>query len=127
MTPVLEATAKLKANLKTHAGGTGFLNLQRKFKIMDDDGSRSLSLAEFKKALKELRVLEPESSSLKSQPSQTQGNQGPLHLNEAELRMLFDSFDRDGSGSIDFDEFIYGVRDPISKRRLALVDLAFSG
>jgi Ca2+-binding EF-hand superfamily protein len=29
------------------------VGLQRKFKIMDDDGSKSLNMAEFKKAMKE--------------------------------------------------------------------------
>jgi hypothetical protein len=30
--------------------------MARRFKIMDDDGSRSLSLAEFKKAMKEMKL-----------------------------------------------------------------------
>lgn len=34
-------------------GSSGFIGLQRKFKIMDDDGSKSLNMLEFKKALKE--------------------------------------------------------------------------
>jgi Ca2+-binding EF-hand superfamily protein len=34
-------------------GSSGLIGLQRKFKIMDDDGSKSLNMAEFKKAVKE--------------------------------------------------------------------------
>jgi Ca2+-binding EF-hand superfamily protein len=34
-------------------GSHGIVGLQRKFKIMDDDGSKSLNMAEFKKAIKE--------------------------------------------------------------------------
>lgn len=34
-------------------GCGGIIGLQRKFKIMDDDGSKSLNMAEFKKAMKE--------------------------------------------------------------------------
>jgi Ca2+-binding EF-hand superfamily protein len=34
-------------------GCSGIVGLQRKFKIMDDDGSKSLNMAEFKKAMKE--------------------------------------------------------------------------
>lgn len=65
-------------------GSGGFVGLQRRFRIMDDDGSKSLSLAEFKKALKEFK----------------------MDLSESDLRQLFDHFDQDGSGSIDFEEFV---------------------
>ena len=43
-------------NLKkqlSQRGARGIIGLQRKFKIMDDDGSQSLSFAEFKKAMQE--------------------------------------------------------------------------
>lgn len=44
---------KMKAELRER-GGSGFHALQRKFRIMDDDGSKTLSMAEFKKAMKEM-------------------------------------------------------------------------
>ena len=44
---------KVKKELKER-GASGFHGLQRKFKIMDDDGSGSLNQAEFKKAMKEM-------------------------------------------------------------------------
>jgi Ca2+-binding EF-hand superfamily protein len=94
---------KLKGEMKSR-GASGFIGLQRKFKIMDDDNSKSLNLAEFKKAMKEMN----------------------LNLSDAELRMLFDHFDADRSGSIDFEEFIQGVRDPLTERRLRLVQQAFA-
>jgi Ca2+-binding EF-hand superfamily protein len=94
---------KLKQELASR-GAHGFIGLQRKFRIMDDDGSGSLSLAEFKKAMAEMRV----------------------KLSEAELRLLFDFFDVDKSGCIGFEEFMQGVRDPMSVRRLALVNQAFA-
>jgi hypothetical protein len=34
-------------------GSSGIIGLQRKFRIMDDDGSKSLNMVEFKKAMKE--------------------------------------------------------------------------
>jgi hypothetical protein len=34
-------------------GSSGIVGLQRKFRIMDDDGSKSLNMMEFKKAMKE--------------------------------------------------------------------------
>ena len=94
---------KIKTEMKTR-GAHGFIGMQRKFRIMDDDGSKSLNKAEFNKAMKELQI--------------------PLTI--AEQRILFDYFDQDGSGSIDFEEFIQGVRDPLNGRRLQLVNKAFS-
>jgi Ca2+-binding EF-hand superfamily protein len=93
----------LKKELKGRAGATGFIGLQRKFRIMDDDGSKTLDLGEFKKAMKEMN----------------------MNLSDAELRMLFEYFDVDHSGSINFEEFIQGVRDPLTDRRLRLVMMAF--
>jgi Ca2+-binding EF-hand superfamily protein len=97
------AVDRLKVEIKSR-GGTGFIALQRKFRILDDDGSKTLNLAEFKKGMKEMN----------------------MGLGDAELRQMFDQFDQDGSGTIDFEEFIQGVRDPLTARRLALVSLAFA-
>eukprot|EP00600_Ochromonadales_sp_CCMP1393_P004170 CAMPEP_0174994586 /NCGR_PEP_ID=MMETSP0004_2-20121128/23709_1 /TAXON_ID=420556 /ORGANISM="Ochromonas sp., Strain CCMP1393" /LENGTH=223 /DNA_ID=CAMNT_0016248821 /DNA_START=12 /DNA_END=679 /DNA_ORIENTATION=- len=72
-------------------GARGFIGLQRKFRIMDDDGSKTLCLSEFKKGMKEMN----------------------LGLSDSEIRMLFEHFDADGNGTIDFEEFIQGVRDPL--------------
>jgi Ca2+-binding EF-hand superfamily protein len=69
-------------------GSKGFIGLQRKFRIMDDDGSKSLNLAEFKKGIKESSVV----------------------LSDQELVTLFNYFDKDRSGTVDFEEFIQGVR-----------------
>jgi len=72
---------KLKAALKQY-GGHGFHALQRKFKIMDDDGSGALSLSEFKKGLTELQ----------------------LGLADVDVRMLFEYFDTRHAGSIGFED-----------------------
>ena len=93
---------KIKAEMKKR-GSIGFIGLQRKFRSMDDDGSKSLSVAEFKKALKEMNI----------------------GLADSEIRLLFDHFDADHNGSINFEEFIQGVRDPLNDRRLLLVQAAF--
>ena len=94
---------KIKNELKSR-GANGFIGLQRKFRIMDDDGSKSLSLPEFRKAMKEMTV----------------------DLSDGDLRSLFQYFDSDLSGAIDFEEFIQGVRDPLSEKRVRLVKLAFA-
>jgi len=92
----------MKKEIKAR-GSDGFLGLQRRFRIMDDDGSKTLSLLEFKKALQELK----------------------LKLTEVDIRALFEYFDSDDSGAIDFEEFIQGLREPLSEGRLKLVNMAF--
>lgn len=94
--------ASIKKELKERGSG-GYAGMQRKFKSMDDDGSKTLSLAEFKKAMKEMKI----------------------DVNEADLRKVFNLFDADESGSISFEEFIQGVRDPMTKKRQDLVKMAF--
>ena len=79
---------RLKDSLATR-GARGYIGLQRKFRIMDDDGSKTLDLREFKKGLTE----------------------SGLSLAENDMRVVFQHFDQDGSGTIDFEEFIQGLRD----------------
>ncbi len=55
---------------------------------MDDDSSRSLDLREFLKGLKDFGIL----------------------MEKQEATALFQQFDRDGSGAIDFDEFLVTLR-----------------
>ena len=55
---------------------------------MDDDGSKSLSLPEFKKALTE----------------------SGISLSDGETQTLFNFFDSDNSQSISFDEFLLAIR-----------------
>jgi len=99
---LLAILAKLKAQLVAR-GARGIIGLSRKFRIMDDDDNKSLSLAEFKKALKEMA----------------------LDLSDQDLRLLFDHFDRDSNGSLDYEEFLSGVREPMNGRRRGLVEQAF--
>jgi Ca2+-binding EF-hand superfamily protein len=100
---IIYIVQKLKNELRLR-GGIGFITLQRKFRIMDDDNNKKIDLSEFKKAMKEMN----------------------MNLSDSEMRMLFDYFDADGSNDINFEEFIQGVRDPLTERRLKLVQLAFS-
>ena len=62
---------------------------------MDDNNSGTIDVGEFKKAIKEFRI----------------------DLNEQETRDVFSHFDRDSSGSIDYDEFVRGVRGPMNSFR----------
>jgi len=58
------------------------------FRIIDDDGNRQLSLQEFKKGCRDYG----------------------LDLEADAVQEMFRQFDRDGSGSIDFDEFLRALR-----------------
>jgi len=85
-------------------GAAGIKGLSRTFKIMDDDGNRSLDFQEFKKGLHDYGA----------------------EVDKHEARDMFDAFDKDGSGSIDFDEFLVALRPPMSKNRTKLIRLAFN-
>lgn len=67
----------------------------RTFKIMDDDNNRALDLKEFLKGL----------------------NDYGIPIDKEEATAVFQHFDRDGSGAIDFDEFLIALR--VSARPLA--------
>ena len=94
---------RVKKELKER-GANGYHGLQRKFRIMDDDGSHSLNQSEFKKAMKEMNFDD---------------------ITDRELATMYSYFDKDRNGSISFEEFIQGVRDPLNARRQNMIDQAF--
>jgi Ca2+-binding EF-hand superfamily protein len=94
---------KVKLTLAAR-GSNGILGMARLFRIMDDDDSKTLSITEFKKAMRDCSLM----------------------LQESELNYLFTLFDGDGNGTIDYGEFIYALRRPMNQRRKALVTLAFN-
>ena len=100
---VSEAIGLMRKKLKKR-GPYDTKALGRTFRIMDDNKSGSLDKFEFKKALKEYGFV----------------------LTEFQLSVLYKHFDRDGSGSVDYDEFLRTVRGSLSERRLALVERAFA-
>ena len=61
----------------------------RKFKIMDDDGNRTIDFKEFEKGLREYGLTE---------------------FDKPTMQEVFQKFDNDGSGTIDFDEFLVKLR-----------------
>lgn len=84
-------------------GAKGLIGLQRLFKIMDDDGSQTLSLPEFSKACRDFRI----------------------GISEENVPILFSRFDVNNDGTISYDEFLHAVREPMSARRVQLVERAF--
>eukprot|EP01041_Mallomonas_annulata_P010926 gene10926-22809_t len=91
-----------RASLRAH-GATGIFGLARKFKIMDDDNSGSINIAEFTKAL----------------------NEHKLKWTATQMKIVFDFFDKDHSGSISYEEFLRGARGDMNDRRKQLVLMAF--
>lgn len=76
-------------------GARGFIGLQRQFKIMDDNNSRSLDKFEFSKACADYM----------------------LGFTEGEMQKLFNYFDYDKTGLLEFDEFIRAIRGPMNPAR----------
>lgn len=83
--------------------GSGFSDLYRRFNVLDRDGSKTLTLEEFKIAFQRCN----------------------LNFNEQEISTLFYFFDCNEKNFIDYEEFMLGVRGPISPRRRDLVDRAW--
>jgi Ca2+-binding EF-hand superfamily protein len=86
-------------------GGThGIRGIARSFRIMDNSNDKSLTFLEFKFGLKDY---------------------GLKDIPDKDLQTCFIYFDRDGSQTMNFDEFIRGVRGKLNERRTNLIGLAF--
>ena len=84
-------------------GASGIKGLGRTFKIMDDDGSRSIDYKELKKGIHDYGVV----------------------MEDDEVKEVFAKIDQDGSGQLDFDEFLKALRPPMSNARKNLIRQAF--
>lgn len=85
-------------------GSRGIASISRKFKIADDNNSKSLDIGEFKKAMKDFRI----------------------GMNEKQTASVFRLFDRDGSGEISYDEFLRMIRGSMNKAREAIAKRCFN-
>jgi Ca2+-binding EF-hand superfamily protein len=92
----------IRACLK-EKGASGVANLAKVFRDMDEDGSHSLSLSEFKKGIYGYG----------------------LELDSNDLRLLFNSFDTDGNGQLSYDEFMTAIRGEMNSQRMILCRQAF--
>ncbi|SPP87964.1 calcyphosin-like protein isoform X2 [Drosophila guanche] len=84
-------------------GATGILGLSRAFRVMDDDGSQTLSPEEFKKGISDVG----------------------LDVTDSEVAEMFARFDADGSGNINMTEFLDKLRPPMNESRLNIIEKAF--
>ncbi|MCQ2816671.1 MAG: EF-hand domain-containing protein, partial [archaeon] len=71
---------------------------------MDDDNSHYVDFEEFKKACKDFR----------------------FDLTNEEMEIAFDAFDRDGSGRLEYDDFLRTIVGPMNEFRQGLVEQAFN-
>ncbi|XP_032076118.1 calcyphosin [Thamnophis elegans] len=94
--------AKLRAKC-LERGASGIKGLGRFFRIMDDNGSKSLDLEEFVKGLQDAGV--------------------PLERGEAEE--IFSFCDKNKNGTLDFTEFLQALRPPMSNTRKEIIAKAF--
>ena len=110
----LKATAKLKLQTETDPlerlrlyalcrGVAGIRSIGRTFRLMDDDRNRTLTLQEFTNGCRDYGCM----------------------LTGVEFKHVFNLIDVDGSGSINFDEFLIKLRPPMSNGRQNLVTQAF--
>lgn len=84
-------------------GASGIKGIGRQFRIIDDDGSKSLDKKEFYKGCTDFGA----------------------NLSKDEMDKIFDQIDKDKSGSLDFDEFLVALRPPMSNSRRDLITRAF--
>ena len=84
-------------------GGIGIRSLGVIFRRMDNNGNRKLDQAEFTEALATFGIF-------------------PKIV---EIQALMKYYDVDGDGNITYEEFIRGLRDPLTERRKNMVDKAF--
>jgi Ca2+-binding EF-hand superfamily protein len=73
------------------------------FKIIDDNNSKSLSLDEFRKAMRDFKI----------------------EIADDQIAVVFNAFDLNRDGSINYDEFLRIIRGDLTSFRLALVNKAF--
>ena len=97
--------SKLKVALKTF-GALGYITLERKFRALDQtDRSKLVTLSELKSVLKSMNI---------------------TVLGEVETRQLFEHFDIRDLRAMDYEDFMRGIRDPLSTSRWNLIRAAFA-
>ena len=84
-------------------GSTSLISLFKQFKANDDNNTKELELYEFSKSLQEFET----------------------ELNDDEIASLFNYFDKEKTGVINYVNFINAIRGPMSPKRIAVIKEAF--
>ena len=92
----------IKETLKKR-GAMAIRGIGRVFRILDDNRNRQLDLNELMWGLKDFDI----------------------HLSEEQVDVLIKHFDRDNSGTVNFDEFLVGLRGKMNPKRQAVCDGIF--
>ena len=99
----MQILGRVKAQLESRGSRT-IRGLGRTFRALDSyDGNRKLDPSELEVGLRE----------------------NGCDLTKQEVQILFQYFDTDGDGTVNFDEFLVGIRGTLNTRRQAMVDKAF--
>jgi Ca2+-binding EF-hand superfamily protein len=93
----------IKKILKNN-GIMGYTSIQREFYNCDEDDSKTLTFAEFTNVFKSLQI----------------------DIGVPDLRNLFSYFDDNNNGEINFNEFMFRLRDEISDSRIKNINMAFT-
>ena len=100
---VRELNLKFKLAIQ-QKGGVGIRSLRRIFTQMDFNGNKSLDLSEFEQALAAFGIFPK----------------------KVELQALMKFYDVNGDGNISYDEFLSGLREELSPRRVNMVKKVFA-
>lgn len=100
---VRELNLKFKLAIQ-QKGGVGIRSLRRIFKQMDFNGNNKLDYSEFEQALAAFGIFPK----------------------KVELQALIKFYDVDCDGNISYEEFLSGLREELSERRLNMVKKAFA-
>jgi len=100
---VRELNLKFKLAIQ-QKGGVGIRSLRTIFKQMDFNGNKKLDYSEFEQALAAFGIFPK----------------------KVEIQALMKFYDVDGDGNVSYEEFLRGLREELSERRLNMVKKAFA-
>ena len=91
-------------SILSQRGYSGIMSIRRTFMIIDENSNKKITFDEFEKLFKKYRY----------------------NLSEEEINNLFNYFDKDGSGYIDYEEFVNGICGNLNKFRKDVLKQVFA-
>lgn len=95
---------RVRAQIVARGGANGIRTIGRIFKIMDDNGSKSLTYEEFRYGLKDMGIRD---------------------IPDKDFALLCKIFDKNSDGQIGFEEFLRACRGKLSQKRKQFIYYAF--